>query len=233
MRNVFDQYDQPENRITHALLTALNEDRRLLASFLRDLAHVTPPTNPAKLTVLEQQYPGEAEASEDELERRGIPDGWIFDDEQWCIFIESKVLARITLDQITRHRRTAERMGFRTITAIAIAATFPQQLTRDGVVLLEWPRIYAWLHRKSSEHVWAARVAKYLEIAEAKMLLARQYMEGTLTMFAGFPFGRDHPITYLEAKRVLALAMGELRNRRDLRDTLGMRELPDLRPQAE
>jgi hypothetical protein len=43
-----------------------------------------------------------------------------------------------------------------------------------------------------------------------------------LTMFSGFPFGRDHPFTYLEGKRVLGLALGELRNRRDLLNGLGM-----------
>jgi len=36
LRNLFDQYSQPENRFTHALLTALNEDRKLLNAFLRE-----------------------------------------------------------------------------------------------------------------------------------------------------------------------------------------------------
>jgi hypothetical protein len=34
LRNIFDQYSQPENRITHALMTAINEDRNLLGHFL-------------------------------------------------------------------------------------------------------------------------------------------------------------------------------------------------------
>jgi hypothetical protein len=41
-------------------------------------------------------------------------------------------------------------------------------------------------------------------------------------MFSGFPFERDHPYSYLEGKRVLGLALGELRARRDLRDRLAM-----------
>ena len=41
-------------------------------------------------------------------------------------------------------------------------------------------------------------------------------------MFAGFPFGRERPFTYLEGKRVLGLALGELRNRTDLKSRLGM-----------
>jgi hypothetical protein len=49
----------------------------------------------------------------------------------------------------------------------------------------------------------AARAADYLEIVEAKLIDTQQFVEGTLTMFSGFPFGRDHPFTYLEGKRVL------------------------------
>ena len=34
IRNVFDQYDQPENKLTHSLMSCLNEDRELLKNFL-------------------------------------------------------------------------------------------------------------------------------------------------------------------------------------------------------
>jgi hypothetical protein len=98
---------QPENRVTHAFMTAINEDRHLLGLFLRELVKVKPPVDPRKLSVLEQQYPGEDELSEDEIERQGIPDGWIFDDQGWCVFIETKVLAKLGADQINRHRGTA------------------------------------------------------------------------------------------------------------------------------
>ena len=56
-------------------MTAINEDRNLLSYFLRELVKVKPPTDPSRLSVLEQQYPGEEEPGEDELRRRGIPDG--------------------------------------------------------------------------------------------------------------------------------------------------------------
>ena len=80
MRNIFDQYMQAENRVTHAFMTALNQDRKLLALFLRELVKVKSPTPSEKLSVLEQQFPGEAgEPPEfDEAQRRGIPDGWNF-----------------------------------------------------------------------------------------------------------------------------------------------------------
>jgi len=40
LRNIFDRYSQPENRVTHALMTAIDEDRSLPRSFLRELVKV-------------------------------------------------------------------------------------------------------------------------------------------------------------------------------------------------
>ena len=34
MRNIFDQYSHPENRLTHALASCLAEDRKLLRRFV-------------------------------------------------------------------------------------------------------------------------------------------------------------------------------------------------------
>jgi hypothetical protein len=98
LRNVFDQYFQPENRVMHALMTALDEDRKLLGLFLRELVSVKPPGDVRKLIVLEQQYPGEEEPTEEDLERRGIPDGWVFDSDGWCVFLENKVMAKLTAE---------------------------------------------------------------------------------------------------------------------------------------
>src|SRR5215469_1690424 len=58
LRNIFDQYSQPENRITHALLTVMNEDRKLLGAFLRELVKVDAPTDAGNLSISEQQFPG-------------------------------------------------------------------------------------------------------------------------------------------------------------------------------
>ena len=222
MRNLFDQYSQPENRFTHALLTALNEDRKLLNAFLRELVKLTPPVSAARLSIFEQRFPGEEEPrDEEELERRGIPDGWICDEDDWCVFIETKVMAAVRRTQIERHRRTAERRGFRSITALVITAVDAQALP-PGTVHVRWSTIYTWLHKRAATSAWAARTADYLEIAEARLIERRQFVEGTLTTFAGFPFSHDHPFTYLEGKRLLGLALEALRARSDLRKKLRM-----------
>jgi hypothetical protein len=226
MRNIFDQYMQSENRVTHAFMTALNQDRKLLALFLRDLVRVKSPTPSEKLSVLEQQFPGEAgEPPEfDEAQRRGIPDGWIFDGEKgWCVFLECKVISPFLTEQLRRHRRTAERLGFRDITAVVITPTAVAASLGDKIVRLEWREVYVWLRQQgtSAPH-WARHAADYFEIAEAKLIEDEKLKEGTLTKFSGFPFGFDRPYTYLEGKRILALARDELSKRRDLVKELGM-----------
>ena len=124
-------------------------------------------------------------------------------------------------DQISHERRMAEWLGFKSITAVAIAPHLPPSLPA-GTVPLEWRDVYAWLRRQDSD--WATRAADYLEVAEAKLIDAGLLKEGTLTKFTGFPFGRhEHPYTYLEAKRLLRLALDELRTRRDLISQLGMK----------
>jgi hypothetical protein len=175
MRNIFDQYSQPENRVTHALMTALYEDRMLLGLFLRELVKVKPPVSPRKLSVLEQHLPEQPEPPGEEPEQRdehGIPDGWIFDEEGgWCVFIENKVLAKLSADAIRKYQRKAEQLGFQreSITAVVIAPNLPPSLPADTVVL-EWRTVYAWLRRHGADSAWAARAANYLEVAEAKLI---------------------------------------------------------------
>ena len=69
---------------------------------------------------------------------------------------------------------------------------------------------------------WALQAAHYLEIVEAKLISSEKFSEGTLTMFSGFPFGRDHAYTYLEGKRTLLLVCEALRASKPLQRHLGV-----------
>ena len=118
MRNLFDQYSQPENRLTHARAVCLDEDRRLLSQFLTWVGARSPQA--AKALILEEQrLPGEAaggadgeDADEEEAQRRGLPDLIIHDGQHWCLIVESKVNAARTANQLERHIRTLRRRGF-------------------------------------------------------------------------------------------------------------------------
>ena len=221
MRNVFDQYAQPENRLTHALASSLAEDPKLLRAFVRWVCGSTKNIR-GGLEIVEQQLPGDVELSEDEVEHRGLPDAWIHSGEEWSLLIECKVASPLSNDQLRRHQRTAIRRGFSDVTLLAIDVAPPRRKLPEGVMFRQWSDVYEWLVKMSATSEWAGRAAKYLEIAEGKMSDEGYLKEGTLTVFSGLPFGSEEPYSYPEAKRLLKLAMDELRQRKDLVRQLGM-----------
>jgi len=224
MRNVFDQYSQPENRLTHALMVALAQDPRLARAFLLDLADVRFP-RASKITLTEQKLPGQPEPTEDEAERRGLPDGCIVDDEGLCVAIEAKVESDFTAPQIERHRRTLERAGYPQSLIIGITGHPNPKCTQGLHKCLSWKDVYCWLSEKRADHDWARKTAGFMEIYEAKMAFTGQLRKGAITQFSGIPFGLDHEYSYPEARRLISLLMSELR--RDQRLITGLKVNPD------
>lgn len=219
MRNIFDQYSQPENRLTHALVTCLNEDRALLQRFVRWVCRRKIHGRRAKL--FEQSLPGDRlDLSEDESERRGLPDACILDTDEWLLLIETKFQAGVTSDQIRRHIRTASRRGFPNCQVLLIIVKPVRQPVPKGVTVKRWTDIYEWLQRQSERSQWAIKCHKYLEVAESREAANEYLQEGTLTTFSGIPFGPDEPYTYLQAKRVLGLLREELVHDRRLQRQL-------------
>ena len=220
MRSIFDQYDAPENRLTHALGCCLERDPRLLRQFIRWVCPgATVPMG--GLEVLEQQVPGTPAASWDEDESKGLPDLWVHGQGDWCLLVESKVQAKVSADQLRRHVRTAEHNGFTDICLLVLAPEIPSRQL-PNVIYRTWPDLYVWLRRRVRKSVWAACMGEYMEVAEARMIADDYLGVKPLTKFDGIPFGLDHPYTYREAKRVLRLAMAELRQCSDLRRRLDM-----------
>lgn len=208
MRNLFDQYSQQENKLTHALAVCLHEDRGLLTGFLK-LLGVNAPIAAARLQIVEQGVPGDPAESEDEAERRGLPDIVIHDDDRWCLLIESKVKAALTADQLHRHERTMRKRGFEQVRVVALTkagVTVP-----SGAIGLTWCGLYEWLGKAANRGEWADRLRAYLRAAEVRLAREGYLTEGTLTQFDGFPFSPDEPYTYGEGKRLLKLALGELK----------------------
>jgi hypothetical protein len=208
MRNLFDQYEQPENRLSHALAVCLHEDRRLLRGFVRWVGAARGSEN-GRLIVVEQSLPGDPlNTKEEEAERKGLPDIVIHDGESWCIPIESKIQAKLTEDQLQRHEATLRRRDFREIACVALTksgVTPPR-----GVIGRSWSELYEWLGTEGSHREWPERLRAYLRVAEVRLAREEYLTEGTLTMFDGFPFSEDNPYTYGEGKRLIRLALDEL-----------------------
>jgi hypothetical protein len=213
MRNLFDQYRHPENRLSHALAVCLNEDRALLRGFLSWIG-VAFPANLKTLNVVEQTLPGDPPESDEEAERRGLPDIIIHDGNTWCVLIESKIQAPLTSDQLARHEKTMRRRGFECIACVAL--TKAGVVPPSGVIGRAWCGLYEWLAKTGGGREWAERLRAYLRVAELRLAREEYLTEGTLTMFDGFPFSDENPYTYEEARRLLNLAMAELRKDKSL-----------------
>ena len=208
MRNIFDQYSQPENRITHALMTALNEDRQLLGAFLADIARQTPGKKNGLLRITEQSYPGIVAPDgidEAEVERRGIPDAWITAGDDSCLIIENKVLSSPSIDQLRRHMATARRLGFATPKALLLTAQRSSRNLPEEVEVATWNSVYKWLQRQTPRSEWAQRLAAYLEVMEARLTDLEQMKTGTLTAFNGFRSEKPTPSTTSKANASCAL----------------------------
>jgi hypothetical protein len=217
VRNLFDQYSQPESRLTHALAVCLDEDRDLLRRFLTWIG-VQPRVSAADLLITEQGLPGDPPEVEEEAERKGLPDIVIHDGDTWCLLIESKIQARLSDNQLTRHERTLRRRGFEQIDRLVLTKSAAQP-TKS--IAATWSAVYEWLGTQPARGEWSARLRAYLRAAEVRLAREEYLTEGTLTMFDGFQFSEDNPYTYGEGKRLLKLAMSELRKNRDLK-RLGM-----------
>lgn len=207
MRNIFDQYSQPENRLTHALLSALDADRPLLRKFLDWVNPNLELGN--QLEVREQSLPGGSEPLSHEIGERGLPDGCISNRTASALLIESKVAAKPDRTQIERHFATARRRGLDPKCLLWLTVRPARWHGRLVVVNRTWEETYAWLIRQRSSD-WARRLVEYLEIAEIQADMKNHIGSGTLTAFTGVHFGPDQPYTYATAKRILGLLRSRL-----------------------
>lgn len=220
MRNTFDQYRHPENRLTHALASCLAEDPSFRAAFVHwATGQRLPKHSPVK--VIEQSVPGKIEAEEEEPEKRGLPDAWLYNEDGWCLLVESKVASAISQDQIRRHLKTAERCDFSDCRIVVLSVSAPTNNGQTNIHYRAWKDLFAWILAHSWDSTWPRKLADYMTVAEGRMTADEYLKEGTLTAFTGIPFNEDNPYSYREAKRIIRLLLEEMRTRSTLADRLG------------
>jgi len=219
LRNVFDQYEQPENRLMHALMLTLANDKKHIRPFLEFVgAKRVPSLNNIEIGL--QRVPGqEVDSIKDGKE--GLPDGCFFDQNGWAVVLEAKVQAGISIDQLKRHRKTSARYGYEQPYVVLLSIDKPKSLP-DWATHLEWKNLYSWFSRRTADSSWARHFVEYMQVFEAKMIAKDYNIRGTLTMFDGFKFSDTEPYTYSEGKRLIRLAGDELRKRKKLVKALGV-----------
>lgn len=215
MRSIFDQYSQPENRLTHALACAIHHDRALLIPFFKWLGVRDVPAA-STLQISQQTVPGSYEADE-VPDRRGLPDLAVFDDQGWAVLFESKVQSGLTADQLQRHARTAKRSGYGGARIVALTVDTPKSTLPAGVIHRHWREVYSWFNQRTSSSFMAAQLIDFFRAFERHAILSEYQIRGTITMFDGLRFDSDLPYTYPEAKRLIRLLGDELQSRADLK----------------
>lgn len=215
MRNVFDQYSQAENRLTHALVSALEHDSKLLLPFLRWLKVENIPSA-SKLRICEQQFPGAA-GNLDEGEAQGLPDAFVHGDDDWAVLFECKVQSKVRRKQLQNHRATAVRHGFSSPQVVVIAVELPKMSIVTGAKAKTWKEVYAWFESKSEVSWWAKELVHYMQVFEQRMISQEYEIRGTITVFNGLRFDCNNPYTYHEGKRLIRLLGDQLQGRDDLR----------------
>lgn len=227
MRNVFDQYDQPENKLTHALFCVLSRERKLLVPFLKWLGVSDHPPAQA-LRITQQSVPGNSiEASEGDA---GLPDLCIYSDEGWGVFFEMKVQSKLTGAQLRRHLKTAIRYGFDQPILVAVSVEPIDGTMPDGTITVQWRDLYSWFAQRTSDSFWVSEFVRYMEIFEEKSIDNAYEVRGTITMFNGLRFDDDHPFHYREAKRLIRLLGDDLQCRKDLHAEVGIDPSGSRRP---
>jgi hypothetical protein len=229
LRNVFDQYEQPENRLTHALATVLYQERRLIRPFLRWLGIREIP-KARKLMVAEQQVPGALQDINEEINESGLPDISIYDDVGFAVLVESKVQACINLKQLEKHRKTAKRRGYKLPWLVLVSVEKPSCKLRDRTIAVAWQDLYAWFNKQDRKLHWPIQLVSYMQVFERKMLSNDYQIKGTITVFDGLRFDDANPYTYREGKRQLRLLADILQKRRDLEKAIGIDPTGERRP---
>jgi hypothetical protein len=220
MRNVFDQYEQPENRLTHALACTLSNEPKLIRPFLKWLKVGEVP-HLKSIHIGIQQSPGK-EAMWEKESKEGLPDMCFFDDDGWAVLIECKIQSKISVAQLRRHRRSAARYGYEQPSMAVIAVDPPARALPKRTRFVQWKDLYSWFTKRVEDSIWTKHFIDYMQVFEAKMLAQDYDIRGTLTMFDGFKFNDKKPYTYSEGKRLIKLLGEELRNNKRLMQQLGL-----------
>ncbi len=219
VRNLFDQYQQRENRLTHALVQTLAQNKALTREFVRfATGTVLPPFH--DLSVSCQLAPGDSpeklatEAAPD----ASVPDAWVFSDQgDWALVCECKLGAGLEEKQLRRHIQLARKRGFDQISLLALTSHEEQPACvqecaqrESGVVVSwrSWREIYRWFVRHSTD-LFARELVDYLSVLEGQMMANGS--EVALTAFEGIDFEPAKPYRESEAKVRLRSLMRELR----------------------
>jgi hypothetical protein len=235
-RNIFNQYEGPENRVTHALAHAVASNRHLTQEFLHVLLRRPCPRD-CVLEIQELPVQAKPDGRRSEEARGTRPDLWICSKEaEFVCVIENKLTAPLDKDQLLGHMKRAKNRGFTDITIVAITSAHLQippaimEAQKQATILWHiWPELHSWLtqwaNNKQSDSWLVRQFCEFLQLTEEELLKEGKMVR--LTEFSGIPFSDKEPYEYLRAKSLLRALMQFLRESKTL-----ARDYPQLDPKS-
>lgn len=199
LRNIFDQYSQQENHLTHSLLHVLNENRNLLKAILK--------ANGIKLTGKQINLITQV-APRTDKDRTSIPDGYIYtEDYNICIGIETKINENsLNRDQILGHLKQLSGYDTSYLAVLTPDGTEPEIITElvknhnhKNLKFISWKDLLNLMSDLGSDK-GKNPVGQYL-FDEFMNYVERCYH---MTPFTGFKFrdGYDRDLAQHYVKRV-------------------------------
>ena len=185
LRNIFDQYQMPENRVTNALLQTLQRDRRLLDSFLKKVIGRTIAKNEDIVFKAFKKPGADEDIKSSEEQTQSIPDGLILIGEETAIAIESKIVkGAVRPEQLKSHLEEIPSYNEKYLCVITPDDSSPiEDLKARGEIdinsiWLSWREIYEMLgdykSPKNAEEFLQSQLKEFL------------YMQNDLIGFCGF-----------------------------------------------
>lgn len=156
LNNIFDQYDQEENRITNAFLQTLAKNRDLLKAFLKWCFNIQLGKR-ATITISSQKAPfGLGDEEEDKERAEGIPDGWIIIDEEKAIVFESKIVRNaIRRDQLLAHTKRIRGYSQKYLCVVTPDEDSPVKdvnIPNVDIAWISWRDIYNLVSKEKGGH---------------------------------------------------------------------------------
>lgn len=223
LRNLFDQYDKDEDKLTHSLLHTIASDEKLFVDFI-SFALDKSPFKKDKIFVGSQgRYGDEISAS---ISKKGkessVPDA-IMHDSSACVLIESKVTAAINKEQLENHLKQAQRRGFKNPILLLLTSDREKpdevhffEKSGHNIYWKSWWGIYQWMGNHNKPPM-VGNLRKYMEVLELNIIKKREGgWDGMLTQFEGIPFGSED-YSYGKAKGCLNAFVGELKKHPELK----------------
>lgn len=210
---LYDQYSNPENRLTHALLHTVGSSKWLISRFLKQIVGVNLSLGRETIEVSSQKEPFSKEDSDPE-KVESVPDGWILTagTNKLGIAIEVKnKKGTIKIKQLEGHSKRVSNYEHPYLLVITPDLSRPQKVDQFQhwrrqirTIWRSWDEIYRWLINIKVSKSKISRKDQFLVSSMKKYLETRREVLGFLGIY--FPNG----FNVTEAKEILASEMEAL-----------------------